>query len=366
MKIFVTGISGLIGSTLAEVAVKRGHKVWGVDNDNRGRWFGHAGSTNWRTAELAGMGITVYREDFRQRLGLVAGADLIVHCASQPSHDWSRAHPIKDFTVNALGTVELLDAVKSLAPKAVFAFMSTNKVYGDSVNQLDYNRIEDRLVPFWDSVKGGVDEHWTLDGSLHTPFGVSKTAADLMVQEYRRCFGLKTVSFRCGCLTGPGGTAVEMQGFLGYLVKCAVAGKEYQVYGHEGYQVRDNIDAGDVADAVLRYAASPKADVYNMGGGPENSISIREAVAYLGREHGLTFPVLWNGPARMGDHKWWVTNTKRFEQDYPEWTRKPIKEVIDELVRAERARNPVSQMRQEGLANTKGSTDDGGRDSVAD
>ena len=338
MKIYITGIAGLIGSTVAEEAVKRGHKVWGTDCDNRGKWFGPNGSVQWRINELAAMGVQIHREDFRQRLGLVGGADLIVHCASQPSHDWSRAHVVKDFTTNALGTVELLESVRNLSPKATFVFMSTNKVYGDAVNDMSYVRDGDRLVPALMGFANGVAEWFEIDKSLHTPFGVSKTAADLMVQEYRHCFALNTVTFRCGCLTGPGGTAVEMQGFLGYLVKCAVWGIDYMVYGHEGYQVRDNIDAADVAEAVFRYAERPERAVYNIGGGPKNSISIREAIFYLRDHHGLNFRVSWLGPPRVGDHKWWITDTHAFEHDYPGWNRKPIKEIIDALVASEQRR----------------------------
>ncbi len=339
MKIYITGIGGLIGSTVAEEALKRGHKVWGTDCNNRGKWYGEKGSVTWRLQELFAKGATIYSEDYRERLGLVGGADLVVHCAGQASHDWSREHVITDFKVNALGTVELLETTRNLSPKAVFVYLSTNKVYGDRVNTWDYERFEERLYPSELGVRfAGIDESFPVDDSLHTPFGVSKLSADLMVQEYRRCFGLKTVNFRCGCMTGPGGTAVELQGFLGYLVKTAVEGGHYAIYGHEGYQVRDNIDAGDVADAILCYAANPKGAVYNMGGGPQNSISIREAVDYLMDHHGLCFSVSYTGAARVGDHKWWITNTQRFEQDYPEWTRKPIKEIIDALVVSERSR----------------------------
>ena len=342
MKIYVTGIGGLIGSTVAEEAAKRGHKVWGSDCDNRGRWYGNKGSVEWRLRDLSRLGINIFREDYRSRLGLVGGADLVVHCAGQASHDYSRTHVITDFQINALGTVELLEATRNLSPKAIFVFLSTNKVYGDRINEESFVRNGERLVPALDSLQFGINEHYLLDSSTHTPFGVSKTAADLMVQEYRYCFGMKTVTFRCGCMTGTGGTAVELQGFLGYLVKCAVAGTEYLVYGHEGYQVRDNIDAGDVADAILRYAAAPKRAVYNLGGGPENSISIREAVRYLREAHGLEFPIRWIMPPRMGDHRWWVTDTIAFEADYPQWKRKTIKEVIDALVAAERRKRPDS------------------------
>jgi CDP-paratose 2-epimerase len=336
VKIYITGIGGLIGSTVAEEATKRGHKVWGTDCDNRGRWYGHKGSVQWRLSQLSALGVRIHTEDYRQRLGLVGDADLIVHCAGQASHDWSRTHPVKDFQHNAMGTVELLEAIRNLSPQAVVVFLSTNKVYGDRVNAFSYVRGGERLVPALTSLEQGIAETFPVDHTLHTPFGVSKLAADLMFQEFRRCYGMKTVTFRCGCLTGPGGTAVELQGFLGYLVKCAVSGEEYVVYGHEGYQVRDNIDATDVADAILRYAADPKQAVYNMGGGPANSISVREAVDYLMNHHGLNFQVLYNGPARVGDHKFWITDTGKFEADYPGWTRKPLKEIIDDLVTAER------------------------------
>ena len=338
LRIFVTGIGGLIGSTLAEIAHGVGHSVYGIDSDQRGRWFGHAGSVTWRIDQLVRMGIRVVRADFRERLRLVDGADLVVHCASQPSHDFSRTHVLEDSAINYTGTVALLEAVRTHAPRAVFAFLSTNKVYGAAVNDWAYRIVGERLVP--EPVGRhplGVDESMRVDASTHTPFGVSKLAADLMVQEYRRTFGLTTVSFRCGCLTGPGGTAVEMQGFLGYLVHCAVTGKPYTIYGLDGYQVRDNIDAGDVARAVLAYAAAPKADVYNLGGGPANAISIREAIAYLRDRHGCSFEAT-TGPVRWADHKWWITNTARFERDYPSWTRKPITEIIDALVATERAR----------------------------
>src|SRR5688572_2094956 len=332
MRVVVTGIGGLIGSTVAEAARAAGHTVWGIDSDERGRLFGAAGSVAWRIAELEAKGIDVTRDDFRSVLHLVAGADLVVHCASQPSHDYSRSHVLYDSDLNYMGTVELLEAVREHAPKAVFVFMSTNKVYGDRVNNWTYEVVGERYVPL--DGPNATTEYLTIDASLHTPFGVSKTAADLMVQEYRRSFGMTTVSFRCGCLTGRGGSAVELQGFLGYLVKCAVEGKPYTVYGHGGYQVRDNIDASDVARAVLLYAANPKQAVYNIGGGPANAVSVNEVVAYLRQRHGCEFATL-DGPARVGDHKWWVTNTASFETDYPQW--KPLKSVwtvIDELVDA--------------------------------
>lgn len=331
MRIFVTGAGGLVGSTVAEVAHAAGHTVWGVDSDERGKLFGSAGSVAWRIGELSARGIDVVLGDFRNFLELVATADLVVHCASQPSHDYSRSHVLYDSALNYMGTVELLEAVRERAPEAVFAFLSTNKVYGDRVNSLPYEVRKERLVPLLGS-GAGIDENYPIDESMHTPFGVSKTAADLMVQEYRYCFGLQTVSFRCGCLTGKGGSAVELQGFLGYLVKCAVEGKPYTIYGHGGYQVRDNIDATDVARAILLYAENPQRGLYNLGGGPTNSVSIREVIAYLRDAHGCEFETS-DGPERVGDHKHWVTDTYRFETDYPDWLPlKSVWQVLDEMV----------------------------------
>lgn len=323
-KIYVSGIGGLIGSTVAEICLERGDLVFGAESNARGRWFGESGSVAWRVAELEAKGVIVERRDFRDRLSMVKGMDVIVHCASQPSHDLSLSQPVEDSDLNFMGTLRLLEATRKYAPHAVFVFLSTNKVYGDRINQLAYRRVDDRyeideaatgVTPWF-----GVSEEFSIDSSLHTPFGASKTAADLMVQEYRRCYGLKTVSFRCGCLTGPMGSAVELHGFLGYLVKCAVSGQPYTIYGYDGLQVRDNLAATDLASAILMYADNPKGGVYNMGGGRDNSVSVMEAIYYLQRK-GFTMP-LRHGPERLGDHRHWITDTRKFEADYPDWYRK--------------------------------------------
>jgi CDP-paratose 2-epimerase len=337
---FVTGIGGLIGSSTAELLLAQGWDVSGVDANYRGAWFGPGGSVEWRMRELQAKGARVDKKDFRFETRMFEGADLVVHCASQPSHDFSRAKPVVDAQINYMGTVELLDRVSRFAPEAVFAFLSTNKVYGDRVNREAYKTEGERLVPRGGHIRRGIAEDYPMDASLHTPFGASKAAADLAVQEWRSTFEMQTVSFRCGCLTGKGGSAVELQGFLGYLVKCAVEGTPYTVYGHQGYQVRDNLDAEDLARAILLYAENPKAAVYNMGGGPENSLSVREAIAYLKDKHGCQFDVDYDGAERLGDHRYWVTATSKFEQDYPDW--KPIKSVwrvLDEMVEAARPRS---------------------------
>lgn len=337
MRVFVTGISGLIGSAVAEACLDARHSVLGVDSDARGRWFGPQGSTAWRLAELRARGVPCYVEDFRLRPGeLLHGVDLVVHCASQPSHDFSRAHVLEDSAVNYMGTVALLEAVREHARDAVFVLLSTNKVYGDFPNTLSYAPIGRRLEPS-DDYAAGFDETTPTEPVLHTPFGVSKLAADLMTQEYRACFGLRTVSFRCGCLTGPTGSAVEAQGFLGYLVRSAVRGDTYTVYGHHGLQVRDNIDARDVAQAILAIGADPPDDtVYNLGGGASNAVSVLEVIDYLRSRHGCTFNVE-DGPERVGDHRWYVTDCTKFERRYPAWRRqKTVWQSIDEMVMAER------------------------------
>lgn len=334
-KLYITGIGGLIGSATAERGLSLGYEVVGSESNARGRWFGDGGSVAWRVFELEARGVQVYRKDFRDCLKAVKDADLIVHCASQPSHDLSAKQPLEDSALNFMGTVELLEATRRYAPSAVFAFLSTNKVYGDRVNTLAYRRVGARyeideaalgIHPYF-----GVSEEMPLDASLHTPFGASKAAADLMVQEYRYSYGLRTVSFRCGCLTGPTGSAVELHGFLGYLVKCAATGKPYTIYGYGGLQVRDNLAAPDVASAIFAYADDPKGAVYNLGGGRENSVSVLEAIEFLER-HGYTMPVT-HGPERTGDHRVWITDTRKFEADYRDWKKEwTVWETIQSMI----------------------------------
>lgn len=334
MRVFITGCGGLIGSAVAELAHAQGHEVSGVDADYRGKWFGPEGSVEWRLKELVALGVTVTRADFREQLHLCAGADLVVHCASQPSHDLSRSRVVEDSAINYLGTVELLSAVARWAPNATFVFLSTNKVYGDSVNQLEYQNQGTRDVPTDPKVAMfGIDEKWPVEPALHTPFGVSKLAADLMVQEFEKTFGLRTVSLRCGCLTGKSGSAVELQGFLGYLVRCAVEGRPYTIYGYGGRQVRDNIDSEDVARAILACVKGPSG-VFNMGGGPKNTISVIEAIQYLEAHHGLSM-TLKEGPARLGDHRFWVSDCRKFEHAHRGWKRtKSVIDSLDEMVEA--------------------------------
>ena len=351
MKVLVTGAGGLVGSAFAELVHSRGHEVVGVESNARAGWFGWAASVDWRVRELQQLGVEVVWGDFRRHLDRVRGVDAVVHCAGQPSHDFSLGHTAEDFDINATSTVKLLEAVRHYSPSAPFVFLSTNKVYGDRINSLNYFVESSRLRPdplsFFTGVSAcGVREDFPLDASLHTPFGVSKLAADLMVQEYARSFGMRTVSFRCGCITGRSGSPAELHGFLGYLVKRAVAGMPYTVYGHNGWQVRDNLAAEDLAAAILAWLDRPVSGVYNMGGGADNSISVREAVDYL-RSKGLEFEVEWGRPPRLGDHVWWITDTSRFEADYPEWKRtRSVREMLDEMVRCEQGRRGVEAGRE--------------------
>lgn len=337
MRVVVTGAGGLIGHAVSVALLRRGDQVRAIDNDARGRWFGPGGSTRSRFESLGELGAELHPKNFRDALEAVSGSDAIVHCASQPSHDFSRTHPLEDSQVNYMGTVELLEAARKAGAR--FVFLSTNKVYGDFINSLCFERVGLRDQP--DNallVERGIDEFFPIDRSRHTPFGVSKLAADVMVQEYARTFGLSTVSFRCGCLTGPENSAVELQGFLGYLVRSAVTRKPYTVYGYEGYQVRDTISADDVASAIMAWLDEPKdALVYNLGGGPRSARSIREIFNLLAE---LGHPVEWQpGPARLGDHRWWVTDISRFRADYPNWSPKDdVEELIREMVRREQGR----------------------------
>ncbi len=338
MRVYITGVGGLIGSSVAELALSRGYEVVGTESDARGRWFGEAGSVAWRAAELEAKGIEIHRADFRSRIALVDKADIIVHCASQPSHDLSKEQPVDDYELNVMGTLVLLERMRLHNPTASFVFLSTNKVYGDKVNQLTYQKVGNRWEPDTFSGPGwrfleGISETFPVDGSLHTPFGASKLAADILVQEYGRTYGLKTTCLRCGCLTGPSGSPVELHGFLGYLVKCAVNGVPYTIYGYDGLQVRDNLASQDVASAVLLCGETYKDLVYNLGGGRANSISILEVLQYL-EIRGYRMPISF-GPERLGDHRFWVSDCSKVKRDYPEWkVTVGIYDLIDNMVKA--------------------------------
>ena len=329
--VLITGASGLIGSEATRFFADQGFDVVGVDNDLRRYFFGEDGSTAWRRKMLEST-VRGYRHvdaDIRDQAAMervfasYAGAiALVIHAAAQPSHDWAAREPVTDFTVNANGTLVVLEMVRRHCPDAPFIFTSTNKVYGDTPNRLPLVELETR----WSVDEGhpfsrhGIDETMSIDASMHSVFGASKVAADVMVQEYGRYFGLKTACFRGGCLTGPGHSGAELHGFLSYLVKCAVTGRPYTVFGYKGKQVRDNIHSYDLVNAFWHFYRAPRSgEVYNIGGGPASNCSMLEAIAIV---EGLTGrPLQWSysDTNRAGDHIWWVSDIRRFAAHYPEW-----------------------------------------------
>jgi len=325
--ILVTGSSGLIGSEAVEHFDRQGHQMIGVDNNMRRVFFGDPGDTTWNLERLRSVtrNFTHCNLDIRDRSALEElfrkhKFDLIVHCAAQPSHDKAREIPILDFEVNALGTVNLLEATRLHCPDAVFVFLSTNKVYGDAPNELPLKELETR----WEYARpedfNGIDEHCRLDRTLHSLFGASKASADLMAQEYGRYFGMKVGVFRGGCLTGPSHSGVELHGFLSYLVKVAVSGGTYTVYGYKGKQVRDNIHSHDVVRAIEEFAANPRpGEVYNLGGGRENSISMLEAIAKIEKITGRRLNWKYADQNRIGDHICYISNLAKFRSHYPNW-----------------------------------------------
>ena len=325
----VTGAGGLIGSEAVTFLVAQGLDVVGVDNDMRSYFFGPEASTSWRVEELRRQH-SHYRHrnvDVRDKDGLNAlfadlGSDvmMVLHAAAQPSHDWAAREPFTDFGVNALGTLNMLEATRQHAPAAAFLFMSTNKVYGDTPNRLPLVEHETRLEvatnhPYF---ARGIDEDMSIDQSTHSLFGVSKLSADTLVQEYGRYFGMKTGCFRGGCLTGGGHSSTELHGFLAYLMKCTVTGRPYTIYGYGGKQVRDNIHSHDLVQALWRFAQAPgSGKVYNVGGGRTANCSMLEAIELCEAIAGRKLNVTYSDQNRVGDHMWWISDMARFEQDYP-------------------------------------------------
>ncbi len=327
----ITGSAGLIGSEAARHFAAQGLDVVGVDNDMRRCFFGDEASTRWQRRRLKKELGGRYRHldaDIRDagrmdRLFRRLGADvkLVVHTAAQPSHDWAAGDPQTDFTVNANGTLNLLEATRRHAPDAVFLFTSTNKVYGDTPNRLPLVEQETR----WEidpahPYAGGIREDMSIDQTLHSVFGASKVAADVMVQEYGRYFELRTSCFRGGCLTGPNHSATKLHGFLAYLVKCAATGTPYTVFGYGGKQVRDNIHSHDLIQAFDQVFRAPRAgEVYNIGGGRFSNCSMREAIRLCDEITGRPLDWRYTGDNRKGDHVWWVSDVGKFMAHYPTW-----------------------------------------------
>lgn len=337
----VTGALGLVGSAAVRRLHALGLDVLGIDNDFRSVLFGPAASTaaTLATLERDCPGYRHLHLDIRDHAGIeaavqAAGAALavVVHAAAQPSHDWAASDPMTDFAINATATLALLEACRRHAPEVLFLFTSTNKVYGDLPNRLPLQPEGRRLAlpadhPFH---AHGIDESMSIDNSRHSLFGVSKAAADLMVQEYARRFGMRGVVFRAGCLTGENHRGAKAHGFLAYLCDCARSGRPYEVIGHGGLQVRDNLHADDLAEAFCRIlAAQGGAGVYNIGGGVLGSCSVLEALDHAGELLGRPVAHSLVAEARYGDHAWWISDTRRFAADYPGWApRHSARELI--------------------------------------
>jgi CDP-paratose 2-epimerase len=335
----VTGSGGLIGSESVRYLVEQGFDVVGIDNDLRAYFFGPEASTAHVSEELAASldGFTPVELDIRDREGVekvVAShrPELIVHAAAQPSHDWAAREPHTDFGVNAVGTLNMLQAARDHAPDATFIFTSTNKVYGDRPNFLPLQELETRWeLPTDHEWFGGIPTAMSIDGCTHSVFGASKVAADIMVQEYGRYFDMPTVCFRGGCLTGPQHAGAQLHGFLAYLMKCTVTGDPYTIFGYKGKQVRDNIHAIDVVRAFHEFHKAPRsAAVYNLGGGRASNVSMLEAIAKCQEIAGRELDYTLSDEARIGDHQWYVSDFSDFERDYPAWS---LTHGIDDVLR---------------------------------
>jgi len=327
-KILITGSAGLIGSEAVKFFCEKGFDVFGIDNDMRAYFFGKDGSTAWNR-ELLEKKYRNYRHhefDIRDKdkvesLFKEEKFGLIIHTAAQPSHDWAAKEPLTDFGVNAWGTLILLENYRKYCPEAVFIFTSTNKVYGDRPNTLPLVELETRYeLPENHRYYQGIDESMSIDDSLHSIFGASKVAADIMVQEYGKYFGLKTGTFRGGCLTGPAHSAAKLHGFLAYLVKCIAIGQKYTILGYKGKQVRDNIHSYDLINAFFHFYRNPrKGEVYNIGGSRYSNISMKEAIQKIEKIVGKKAKVEYLDQPRRGDHIWYISDVSKFKCHYPDW-----------------------------------------------
>jgi CDP-paratose 2-epimerase len=342
-KAIVTGSGGLIGSESAARLVEAGYDVIGIENDTRAMLFGSEASTSHVTERLL-RELPTFRcndLDIRDREGIErifaeegGEIELIVHTAAQPSHDWAASDPQADFGINANGTLNLLEATRQHCPDATFVFTSTNKVYGDTPNRLPLEELETRVElprdhPYFD----GIDTTMSIDTTLHSLFGTSKAAADLLVQEYGRYFGMPTVCFRAGCLTGPNHAGAQLHGFLAYLLKCIVTGERYTVFGYDGKQVRDNLHSADLVDAFLLFHENPRpAAVFNIGGGRDNACSVLEAIAMCEQVAGRELHWELSEEARTGDHRWWISDLGEFGAQYGGWRpRRDLETILREI-----------------------------------
>jgi len=343
MKMLVTGSSGLIGSEVVSHFDERGWELHGVDNNMRADFFGPGGDTRWNQRRLSEScrNFSHHELDIRDRAQVLRlleelRPDVVVHTAAQPSHDLAASRPFDDFDVNAVGTLNLLEATRRHAPDATFVHMSTNKVYGDAPNELPLKELETRWEYAREEDYNGIREDFRIDRSKHSIFGASKVAGDIMVQEYGRYFGLKSCCLRGGCLTGPHHSGVELHGFLSYLVKVNVTEGLYRVFGYLGKQVRDNIHSHDVAAFIERFIEAPRCgEVYNLGGGRENSCSILEAFSRAEALTGKKMKYEYVDQNREGDHICYISDLSKMKEHYPGWgITRSLDDIFEEIVRA--------------------------------
>jgi CDP-paratose 2-epimerase len=348
-KVLITGSCGLIGSEVSIHLGRSGFQIFGIDNNARSVFFGPEGDTSWSLQRLK-TEIPSYKHydiDIRDRQSILAllkaiRPNSIVHTAAQPSHDRAAAIPFADFDTNAVGTLNLLEGARQACPESPFVHMSTNKVYGDLPNTIALKELDTR----WDyedpQFENGIPETFSIDQSMHSIFGASKVAADVMVQEYGRYFNMPTCCLRGGCLTGPNHSGVELHGFLSYLVRCNVEGREYKVFGYKGKQVRDNIHSEDVANFIRIFIESPRCgEVYNIGGGKENSCSILEAFGIVESLTGAPQRFTYVEQNRMGDHICYYSDLRKMKQHFPNWyITRSLQDVFREIVESWRVRLP--------------------------
>ena len=341
-KALVTGSAGLVGSEATRFLIDKGYIVVGIDNDMRQQFFGAEASTKWNNEKLKSefgdkyihLNTDIRNVEEINKIFKTHPFEIIIHTAAQPSHDWAAKDPLTDFSVNATGTLVLLEAFRAHSPKATFIFTSTNKVYGDNPNLLPLEELETRYEirkdhPF----SKGIDESMSLDNTKHSLFGVSKAAADLMVQEYGKYFGLNTGVFRGGCLTGPMHSGTKLHGFLSYLVKSIMKGEKYTIFGYKGKQVRDNIHAYDLVNMFWHFHQNPRpGEVYNAGGGRHSNVSMLEAIKKIEKITGKKANFEYVESNRSGDHIWYVSDVSKFQSHFPEWKfTYDIDQIIEEM-----------------------------------
>lgn len=346
MTILITGSLGLVGSTASHFFLEKGHSVIGIDNNMRQTFFGDDGATQQQLTALEKNkkykhhSIDIRNASQLENIFNSTSIDAIIHTAAQPSHDRAKDMPLLDFEVNAQATLQLLDLTRQYQPESVFIFTSTNKVYGDTPNTLDF---EEQATRYWfkDSIFKGFNEATSIDQSTHSLFGCSKASADLYVQEYGRYFGLKTTTLRLGCITGTAHASVKLHGFLSYLVKSLVTTQSYQIIGYKGKQVRDQIHAHDLAQAFELIIDTPqKGVVYNLGGGEQNAASILECIELIKKKTNLKFDISFENTPRVGDHICYVTDFSAFQSQYPSWKiTKNLDTIIDELIASQHENN---------------------------